>query len=86
MSADSAHEAALAVRHHTRTHAVRHRESLEDDHWGSSALMCDGEVIEVFADGSEACDAGMERFGQGNFGIMHIGIASTGYLTVPPTD
>ena len=48
--------------------------------------MHDGEVIEVFIDGSEACDAGIERFGQGNFGIKHIGIASIGYLTVHSTD
>lgn len=86
MRVNTASEAARAVQFHTRTYAALHRDVLERDHWGSSALMHDGEVIGVFTDGAEACDAGIERFGQGNFGIKHIGIASIGYLTVRSTD
>ena len=85
MASDTASVTASKVEQHTRTYAAEHRETLERDHWGSSALMRDGEVIEVFADGAEACDTGIEQFGIGNFGIMHIGTASTGYLTVRST-
>ena len=78
--------ATRAVRFHTRTYESEHREALERGHWGRSALMRDGEVIEVFDEGIDAHDAGVERFGQQNFAIMGIGVLSTGYRVINPTD
>lgn len=48
--------------------------------------MRDGEVIEIFDGGIDAYDAGLERFGQSNFAIMGIGVLSTGYRVIDPTD
>ena len=84
MTADTASEAANVVRHHTRTYATRYRERLQRDHWGRTALMRDGEVIEIFDEGIEAHDLGMERFGARNFATMGIGVVSIGYRVVTP--
>ena len=46
--------------------------------------MRDGEVIEIFDEGIEAHDAGMERFGARNFATMGIGVVSIGYRVVTP--
>ena len=69
---------------HTRTYDSEHREALEAEHWGRTALMVDGVVIDIFDTGIEAYDAGMEHPGQGNFATQHIGVISTGYAIVEP--
>ena len=84
MASDTQAEAASSVQRHTRTYASEHREALERDHWGRSALMRDGEVIEIFGAGIDAYDAGIERFGQGNFATQGIGAVSVGYRVVRP--
>ena len=84
MASDTQAEAASSVQFHTRTYASEHREALERDHWGRSALMRDGEVIEIFDAGIDAYDAGIERFGQGNFATKGIGAVSVGYRVVRP--
>lgn len=84
MAAKAASEAAKMVRHHTHTYATQYRERLERDHWGRTALMHDGEVIEIFDEGIEAHDAGMERFGARNFATMGIGVVNIGYRVVTP--
>ena len=84
MASDTQAEAASSVQLHTRTYASEHREALERDHWGRSALMRDGEVIEIFDAGIDAYDAGIERFGQGNFATKGIGAVSVGYRVVRP--
>ena len=86
MASDTQTEAARSVQFHTRTYASEHREALERDHWGRSALMRDGEVIEIFEAGIDAYDAGMEQFGQGNFATQGIGAVSVGYRVVCPID
>ena len=84
MASDTQVEAARSVQFHTRTYASEYREALERDHWGCSALMRDGEVIEIFDAGIDAYDAGVERFGQGNFATQGIGTVSVGYRVVRP--
>lgn len=84
MATNTASEAAKVVRYHTRTYANQHRDRLERDHWGRTALMRDGEVIEIFDEGIEAHHAGMERFGARNFATMGIGVVSIGYRVVTP--
>lgn len=86
MASDTQAGAARSVQFHTRTYASEHREALERDHWGRSALMRDGEVIEIFDAGIDAYDAGMERFGQGNFATQGIGAVTVGYRVVCPVD
>ncbi|MCY3649513.1 MAG: hypothetical protein OXG40_07220 [Acidimicrobiaceae bacterium] len=86
MASDTQAEAERSVQFHTRTYASEYREALERDHWGRSALMCDGEVIEIFDAGIDAYDGGMELFGQGNFATQGIGTVSVGYRVVQPID
>ena len=86
MASDTQAEAARSVQFHTGAYASEHREALERDHWGRSALMHRGEVIEIFDAGIDAYDVGMERFGQGNFATQGIGTVSVGYRVVRPID
>ncbi|MDE0656739.1 MAG: hypothetical protein F4Y99_03395 [Acidimicrobiaceae bacterium] len=86
MASDTRAEAERSVQFHTRTYASEHREALERDHWGRSALMRDGEVIAIYDAGIDAYDAGMERFGQGNFATQGIGTVSVGYRVVQTID
>ena len=79
-------QAAGAVLSHTGTYENEQREVLERDHWGRSALMRDGAVIEIFDEGIDAYDAGLERFGQGNFAVTGVGALSTGYRVIDPPD
>ena len=86
MVSDMASEADHAVQLHTRTYETAHREALERHHWGRSALMRDGDVVEIFDEGIDAYDAGIERFGRSNFAVMGIGAISPGYRVIVPTD
>lgn len=86
MASDTHAEAARSVQFHTRTYWSVYREALERDHWGCSALMRDGEVIEIFDAGIDAYDAGMEQFGRGNFATQGIGTVSFGYRVVRSID
>ena len=79
-------QAAGAVLSHTGTHENEHGETLERDHWGRSALMRDGAVVEIFDEGIDAYDAGLERFGKGNFAVTGVGVLSTGYRVIDPPD
>ncbi len=78
-------EAVSAVAFHTRSYESSHREALERDHWGRSALMRDGQVIGIFDDDIDAYDVGIERFGHQNFAIVGIGAISAGYRAVDPS-
>ena len=84
MAGDMRSRAEHAVEFHTRTYGTEHREALERDHWGRSALMRDGVVVDVFEEGIDAYDAGIERFGQMNFAVMGIGVISIGYRVISP--
>ena len=86
MAPDTRAEAERSVQFHTRTYASEHREALERDHWGRSALMRDGEVVAIYDAGIDAYDAGMERFGQGNFATQGIGTVSVGYRVIQTID
>lgn len=86
MTAIVASEAERVVAANAHAYESTYRNELEREHWGRSALMHAKELVEIFDDGIDAYHAGVERFGLGNFAIMHIGVANTGYLTVLPTD
>lgn len=64
-------------------HAIymeRLRRAAERDHYGETALMVDGEIIEYFADASDAYVAGCEQFGSDNFSLQEVGAISLGLL------
>ena len=86
MVAEVRSQAADVVLSHTGAFENEHRSALVRDHWGRSALMRDGAVVEVFDEGIDAYDAGLERFGQGNFAVMGVGVLSTGYRVIDPAD
>ena len=86
MAVDTSTDAALTIPqhilHHTRTYDSEHREALERDHWGRSALMVDGKIIDLYDTGIDAYRAGIRRFGQRNFATRGIGAVNTGYCVV----
>ncbi len=68
-----------AVDLHSKTYESKHRTVLESEHWGRSALMHNGEVIDIFDESIDAYDIGVESYGQGNFAVIGIGAVSAGY-------
>lgn len=50
-----------------------YREKLERDHHGKTALMHDGNVVDIYDDPNDAYVAGYERWGLGSFSMKEIG-------------
>lgn len=50
-----------------------HKEQLEREHPGATALMHEGEVIRVYDSEDEAYEDGCKNFGLGNFSLVRIG-------------
>ena len=50
-----------------------HKDRLEAEHLGQTALMRDGSVIGLFDDLFEAATHGIAEYGQGNFSVEIIG-------------
>ncbi|WP_419846073.1 hypothetical protein [Candidatus Poriferisocius sp.] len=52
---------------------AEHKERLERDHQGKTALMHDGKVIDILEDQGTAYQTGLDRFGLGNFSLIVVG-------------
>ena len=50
-----------------------HKERLEREHPGATALMHEGDVIGVYDSEDEAYDDGCKRYGLGDFSLVRIG-------------
>lgn len=50
-----------------------HKERLEREHPGATALMHEGEIIRVYDSEHEAYDDGCTKYGLGNFSLVRIG-------------
>ena len=49
------------------------RVALEHEHAGRTALMKDGDVVEIYNDNGDAYQIGCEKYGLGNFSLVNIG-------------
>ena len=47
--------------------------NLEEDHFGRTALLHDGELVAIYNDAGDAYEIGRERFGLGNFSVQTFG-------------
>lgn len=52
---------------------ITHKEQLESEHPGDTALMHAGELIRVYDSEDEAYNHGCEKYGLGNFSLVRIG-------------
>lgn len=52
-----------------------HREELEREHFGRTAVMSAGELIAVYNDFDDAYQIAVEKFGLGHFALIEIGEA-----------
>ncbi len=50
-----------------------HKQRLESEHLGRTALMHDGEVAGIYNDEGDAYSIGCEKYGLGNFSMVKIG-------------
>ncbi len=61
-------------RKNRQAYESEHRKELERDHMDEVALMHDGELVEIFKEIGEANVAGRNRYGEGKFSLITVGL------------